>query len=127
MRWRASCVTIRPQVWACGAVYLVGCNMANKIYVGDIGVVFRVSTGIDLTAATVTKLKISCPSGTEVERTATVYGTAANGVLTYTSTASDLTEAGIYRLQAYVELGADGVDGKFYGETATFMVYDRYY
>lgn len=100
--------------------------MANKIYTGDVKVVFRVSTGLDLTTATTMQLKVWPPSGTAVAWTATAYGTAADGVLTYTTTATDLTTAGTYKLQAYVELGAAGVDGKFFGETVTFNVYEAY-
>lgn len=100
--------------------------MANKIYVGDIGVIFRVNTGIDLTTATKTTLKVKLPDETAVEWTASIYGEKTNGVLEYKSTSGDLSMVGTYRLQAYVELGTGGTDGKFFGETATFTVYNAY-
>ena len=97
--------------------------MANKLYTGDVGIVFRVSTGTDLSAATLTKLKVQQPDGTEVNWTATVYGSAADGVLTYTSDSDDFPEDGNYKLQAYVEQTGGA---KLYGETASFDVYDPY-
>lgn len=100
--------------------------MANKIYVGDIKVVFRVSTGLDLTTATKRTLNVRQPSGAAVSWTATTYGDAEDGVLTYTSGAGDFPAAGVYALQAYVELGVAGADGKFYGETVNFVVYEAY-
>lgn len=97
--------------------------MANKIYVNEIGVTFRVSTGIDLTSASITVLKVKKPSGALVEWATTVYGAATNGVLQHVTTSGDLSESGTYTLQAYVEL-TDG--GKYYGESVTFRVYDTY-
>jgi len=97
--------------------------MANKIYVGDIGITFRVSTSLDLTTASVTKLKVGQPSGTAVEWTATVYGAATDGVLQYVSVDGDFPAAGFYKVQAYVELNSGE---KFYGETVNFTVYAAY-
>lgn len=97
--------------------------MADKIYIGDIGVTFRVSTGIDLSTATVTKLKVWTPKDSALEWTATVYGSATDGILEYVNDSDDFPVAGTYKLQAYVELSTGK---KFYGETTTFTVYDVY-
>lgn len=90
----------------------------GKIYVGTEGLMIKVETGISLSGATVTKLKVKKPSGTEVEWTATVDGTK----LVYVTQAGDLDEEGLYKIQAYVELGAL----KILGDTDGIYVYGEY-
>lgn len=95
--------------------------MAGKIYVGSTGVILEVTTGIDITGATTTTLKVKKPDDTLVTWTATIY-TAATGVLRYTVVANDLDQPGDYHLQAYVVLS-----GKiYYGETALLSVYAQW-
>lgn len=97
--------------------------MADKIYVGDIGVTVNVATGLDLTTAETTTLLVRQPDGTEVEWAAAVDGDATDGNLTYTTVDGDLPRRGAYKLQAYVVLSSGEI---FYGETANFHVYNEY-
>ena len=94
--------------------------MANKIYLDDIGLTFRVSTGTDLTAATKTMLLVQLPDKTEAEWIASAP-VPASGILEYITTEA-FPVAGQYALQAYVEFP----DGQYYGNTASFRVYREY-
>lgn len=65
----------------------------------DIGVQFRLNTGIDLSAATTANIHYKKPSGD----TGTWTGaTASTSYVTYTTVADDLDEDGKWELQAYV-------------------------
>ena len=88
----------------------------SKIYIGDIGTVFTVDCGTDITGASVKKLKIRKPDATLVEWSASVVNT---NYLRYTLVSGDLDQAGIYYLQAYVEDGG----GKWHGERTEFFVH----
>jgi len=101
------------------------CN--GKIYVGQVGVMFEVSTWVqgcppvDWSAATSTTLIVMLPDKRIKTFNATV--SSDNQTLTYiTTNASDLPLSGIYKLQAHV-MGA-GYDA--YGETVNFTVYERF-
>jgi hypothetical protein len=91
----------------------------GKIYKNDWGVVFSVSTGIDLTNATAYKLKIIKPDGRNVEWSCTVATPATSGFLSYTSVSGDLDVDGNFKLNAYITFA----NGVFTGETAVFRVY----
>jgi hypothetical protein len=94
--------------------------MADKIYVGDIGTKFVISTGVDLTGATSTKANIQKPGGDTAMWTCVVEGSATAGNISYeTSTDEELDVAGPYYGNAKVEFGAK----KFTGETFEFKVY----
>jgi hypothetical protein len=89
-----------------------------KIYQGDVGISVTVATGVVLTGATVTNLKVKKPSGTIVTWLATINGTN-NQQLDYTTIAIDLNEQGDYYLQSSVSLGTQVL----LGETVKFPVY----
>jgi uncharacterized membrane protein len=94
----------------------------DKIYIGDVGTKFIISTGVDLTDATSTKAKIKKPGGTTVTWDCDVEGAATGGKISYETIANDLDEAGNYVGNAKVEFGAK----KFTGETFGFMVLDEF-
>ena len=88
--------------------------MANS-YIGDIGTVITLETGIDLTGASVAQIKIKKPNGTTVAKAATI----ATTTLTYTTIAGDLDLEGAYTVQAYAVIGAwkgHGAPAHFYVE-----------
>jgi len=93
--------------------------MAGRVFVGDYGVIIRVSTGIDLTSSTVHKFKIYKPNGIKIDWIATIELPAIAGVLTYTTIANDLDVKGEYKLQAEVTFPT----GNFLGEVAVFKVF----
>lgn len=92
----------------------------TKTYVGDIDTAIDLDTEIDLTSATLLKIKALKPDGTEVEWTATLSGTT---VVRYRTVADDLDQEGTWRLQALVTIGA----GTWSGETAKLKVYPEYH
>jgi hypothetical protein len=90
----------------------------SKIYQDDIGTVFEVDVGADISAATTTDLKVIKPSGASVTWVGAANG-GTNTQIDYTIIADDLDEAGRYRLNAYVVTASwDG-----HGETVEFVVY----
>lgn len=84
--------------------------MTNAIYVNAVGVEFRLNTGVDISAATLLEIHVKKPSGI-VKWTAARYLTTQK--ITYTTVVGDLSEAGTYTLQAYVEWGSSS---KHHGE-----------
>lgn len=93
----------------------------TKIYQHDAGIAIAVATGITLTGAATTQLKVKKPSGVTVAWAATINGTNAQQ-LDYTTVANDLNEAGRYFLQAFVQTGGQTL----YGETAEIDIYGAY-
>jgi len=96
--------------------------MAGKIFVGDYGVVVRVSTGVDLTSATSLKIKVIKPNGHETTWTASAVLPITSGDITYTSILSDFNVVGTYKVQAEVTFASS----KFLGETTSFRVYTKW-
>ncbi len=90
----------------------------EKLYKGDIGILFVVDCKISVTGATVSKLKVKKPDGTEVDWT----GAPFNNTIQYTIQTGDLNQAGEYRLQSYVELS--GLE--IHGDTALFEVAEEF-
>lgn len=90
----------------------------TKIYEGDIGTIFEVDVGEDLTSANVTDLKVRKPDGTDHTWVGSVNG-SINTQIDYTITVDDLDQNGIYRFQSYVEFSA--WVGR--GETVEFTAY----
>ena len=85
-----------------------------KIYIGDSGVVLTVDTRINIADATVREIKLKDPKGqvSSLED----EGTDSTKIRV---TLPELTEAGDYLLQAYVELSNGDTH---YGETTSFTV-----
>jgi hypothetical protein len=91
----------------------------SKYYVGDIGTEIIVDTTVDLTAATVLSLKVLKPGTAEVTWSGTQYETTK---IRYVIQSGDFNVAGVYSLQAYVEM--PGWSGR--GNVATFVVWDPF-
>jgi len=93
----------------------------TKIYQSDVGIALTVATGVTLTGATTTQLKVKKPSGQTATWSATIDGTNAQQ-LNYTTVAGDLNEAGRYFIQAFVQTGGQTL----YGQTAEIDIYGAY-
>lgn len=74
-------------------------SMAEK----DIGVQFKLNTGVDITAATTANIHYRKPSGATGSFTGATSDTT---YVTYTTVASDIDEDGEWELQAYVVTAA---------------------
>ena len=90
----------------------------SKVYINTEGILIKVETGIDLSGATKVSLKVRKPSGTEVEWIGTADGTK----ITYITQTGDLDEAGLYKIQAYIEKGSL----KILGDTDGIYVYNEF-
>jgi len=75
----------------------------TAIYQDDIGTVFTVDVGTDISDATVTTLKYTKPDGSTGEWAGALDGTTA---ITYTVIVDDLDLTGRWKIQAYVETPA---------------------
>ncbi len=91
----------------------------TKIYQDDVGTIFEVEVGEDLSTANATDLKVLKPDGTTIETWIGAVNGAINTQIDYTIDAGDLDQVGTYFLQSYVEFAA--WTGR--GETVEFIVY----
>lgn len=89
--------------------------MADKHYVGEVGTVLTVNTGIDISAATVHDLYVKKGDGSITTWTGTVY---ASNYIRYTIQSGDFNVPGTYKVQAKITLGS----WIGYGEVASFYV-----
>lgn len=91
--------------------------MATKFYARDVGVQIKLAVQgtTDLTGGTAV-IKFQRPEGDVVTRAASVSGRT----LTYTTTASDFTQAGPLLAQGYITLSGGAVAG--HTGVATFTV-----
>ena len=75
----------------------------GKIYVGQTALIFRDSTGIDLSNADTMEIKYIKPDNTDGSWDAEIYGAAIDGVIQYTiESADDLDQAGEWVRWAYI-------------------------
>ena len=101
--------------------------VVTKHYIGEVGTEILVNCGRDITAATVTKLRMSKPDGTVVELDASKHrkGTEPAGetwYLQYITLAATFSVSGEYEVQSKVTMGTwSGL-----GETAKFIVYEQF-
>lgn len=81
------------------------------IRVGDVGTIIQVTVKdeddavIDISTCSVKQLVFLRPDATYYTRAAQFSTDGTNGVIQYTTTSADLTVAGEWKVQAYVELG----------------------
>lgn len=91
----------------------------QKVYVGDVGTVILLDTGVDISTATKAAIKVKMPNGATAEWVGTVAETTK---VSYTIQAGNLSIKGKHLLQAYVEM--PGWIGR--GETVNLEVYDPF-
>lgn len=100
--------------------------MADEIHLGNVGTMFKttiVSSGspvTELATATTKQIIFSRPDGVRIVKDASFYTDGSDGILTYTTIADDLSLAGLWRIQGYVEIPDLG---EFYSNVKTFTVY----
>jgi hypothetical protein len=95
------------------------------IHVGDVGTIFRVTivksdgvTVVPVNTATKKEILFQKGDGTRVAKTATFYTNGTDGIIQYAAIAADISVAGTWYLQGYVEMGG----GKYYSEILPFSV-----
>lgn len=83
---------------------------------GDVGAIVKVtitsdgSTAIDISDATTKQIKFTDPEGNDITKAAAFFTDGTDGILTYTTVASDtvFASAGRWLIQAYVVSTAAG-------------------
>lgn len=100
--------------------------MTEEIHQYDIGTDIEVTvrdgaSAVDISAATAKYLNFYKPSGGSVAKSATLSSDGTNGKMKYTTVSGDLDEVGIWKLQAYLELGA----WKGHSSTVSFEVFEN--
>lgn len=86
--------------------------MSNVLHVGDVGTIFKHycrdgETAVDISSAAVTKnLVFQDPSGNNTTKAAGFFTDGTDGILTYTTIAGDLDEAGEWFVQAQITLSS---------------------
>ena len=91
----------------------------TTVYVGDIGTEIILDCGTDISSATVRKINARKPDGTTLQWLADADGTTS---IKYVTVDGDLSAAGLWLLQAYIEM--PGWKGR--GETARMPVADSF-
>jgi hypothetical protein len=98
--------------------------MSNQVHVNDIGTEFRIQivddeTIVDLSTASILNILFRKPSGLLLTVGAELYTDGTDGIIYYNAVSGDLDEAGIYKIQGYVEIGS----GAFYSSIGSFKVH----
>lgn len=73
----------------------------SEVFTGDVGTEIEVDCGVDVSTATVRKLKVRRPNGTQVEWAASAKGTTK---ISYVVADGDLSMPGVWQIQAYIEM-----------------------
>lgn len=97
---------------------------AGEIHVGDVGTVleYTVTEGtsaVDVSSASVKQVILKKPSGASLTKTAEFSGSGTDGKVRYVTVAGDLSEAGQWYAQVYLELPA----GKWHSDAGAFTVH----
>lgn len=95
------------------------CENPSKIYVGDVGTIFSIDCGQDVSAATSVVLKVRKPDGTEVEWPAEVHNLQ---YIRHVAVFGDLDQVGYYYCNPYLE----SLEWNGRGDTLNFRVYGPY-
>lgn len=102
-----------------------------KSYVGDVGTIIRVSTGVNLSAADSYVFKVKRPAfgeieADEVEWEPSIEGAPVDGILFYEVTDDDFDRPGDYKLQSFVTFpDLTHTDGdKWTGSLTIIKVYE---
>ncbi len=96
-----------------------------EIHVDNIGTTFKCTIlngdGIEnVSGATTKNIIFTRPDGTKMTKAASFYTDGSDGIITYTVVSGDLSVAGLWRIQGYVEYSASE---QYYSNIKTFTVY----
>ena len=96
-------------------------TMTDTLYRHSTGEIIEVSTGIDLTTATLVEFVVKKPSNKVVNWVATKQS-GTGGIAVYTTITGDINEDGMYYLQAKVTFP----NRTAYGKSTKFKVLDTF-
>lgn len=99
---------------------------SDIIHVGDVGTVITLTiyeddgtTVVDVSSATTKTIYFKKPDGTKLAATAGFTTTGTDGKIAYTTVAGDVSVAGVWEVQGYVEIGT----AKYYSTKGRFQVH----
>lgn len=100
------------------------CN--TQIHVNDVNVVFNGSIEedcvvVDISAATNLQFIFKKPDGSSLTKTAVFTTDGTDGAINYSTIAGDLSEAGVWSIQAVVTIG----NSVYHSSIKTFKVYNN--
>lgn len=95
--------------------------MSSEIHVLDIGTEFRIPITddgevVDISTATGLTIIFKKPDGTLLSVTADLYTDGTDGIMYYRAVDGDLDQAGIWKIQAFVEISG----GSYYSSIGSF-------
>lgn len=99
--------------------------LTDKVFVGDIGTIFRTTvkedgTAVDISTATTKQIIFQPSSGVSVAQTAVFFTDGTDGIMQYVSIADDLSIGGIWKIQGYIVTPT----WQGHGDIVEFKVYD---
>lgn len=85
--------------------------MSDEIHLNDIGTEFRILIKdgdeiVDLSTATIINIIFRKPNGDVNTVEAVLYTDGTDGLIKYNAILGDLDQSGVYKIQAYVEVGS---------------------
>jgi hypothetical protein len=102
-------------------------GMIGELHVSDAGVRFRAEvrdendSPKDISAATVQQFVFQKPDGSTLTKNTAFVTDGSDGLIYYTTTSSDLDQAGVWRIQVYLEF----TSGPKYTDVIRFRVYSN--
>jgi hypothetical protein len=98
--------------------------MADEIHVNDIGTEFRIlikddDVVVDLSTATSIQMIFKKPDDSTFNVIADLYTNGTDGLIKYNAIEGDLDQVGLYKIQAYVEIGS----ASYKSSIGSFKVY----
>ena len=101
-------------------------TLLDKVFVGDVGTVFRGTfkqdgTAVSIVGATTKNIIFEKPDGTIVAKAGSFFTDGADGVLQYASISNDLDKGGKWRLQGHIITPTI----EFHSDVVNFKVYDN--
>lgn len=100
--------------------------LTAKVFVNDIGTVFRTTfkedgEAVNISTATIKQIAFEPPSGIAVDKTAVFFTDGSDGIIQYVTVADDLHTGGIWKLQGYIVSPA----WQGHGDQVELKVYDN--
>ena len=96
----------------------------SSVHVGDVGTVFKITIKdqdgviVNISTATVKKIIFKSPWAASIIKDGVFFTDGIDGILTYTTVATDIGSNGEWKIQAMVTLPT----GTWYSEIGTFSV-----
>lgn len=97
---------------------------SGEIHVNDIGTQIKVTVKdgvnvVDLSSASSIKIILHPPSGSNLEKTGSLFTDGTDGIVYYNTISGDINQVGKWKLQVFVDFGST----EFYSDIHTFQVY----